>query len=204
MLLTYMHLSDSALDGKDISALAAALAVRNAMPLLGHLTAPPVLSHKPSGQPYLEGCEQVKISISHSGGHVLVGASEKRIGVDLERISGLRENVMKRAFSRHERLYTERSADPDRAFFEVWTRKEAYAKACSEGLRRVMLAMVCDEIGLCYRMPGPDGEPLYCKAYDDVPEVATCVCCAERSFAQRIAVFEPDDSWLNEHLPDRS
>ena len=204
MLLTYMHLDDTSFDKKAVSALAAALAVRNALPLLGQCDAPAVVSHKPSGQPYIEGHENIKISISHSAGHVLVGASEKLIGVDIEQLAPLRENVLKRTYLRDERIYVERAADPDRAFFEVWTRKEAYAKACSEGLRRVMIALVCDEIGLLYRMKGPGGEPLYCKAYDDIAGAAACVCCAERSFPQRISVFEPDKSWICAHLPDRS
>jgi 4'-phosphopantetheinyl transferase len=89
------------------------------------------------GKPYLE--TGPSFNVSHSGGEVLIAvAPGGRLGVDVEEVRELRDLLslartsftapevnMVAAFSEEERL---------RAFFRVWTRKEAVLKALGCGL----------------------------------------------------------------------
>jgi 4'-phosphopantetheinyl transferase len=81
----------------------------------------------------------VKFNISHSGGLALFAFTLRRdLGVDIERIKqdfGTTE-IAERFFSASEvkTLRTVREALQAEAFFNCWTRKEAYIKAIGEGL----------------------------------------------------------------------
>ena len=94
------------------------------------------------GKPSLaspSGEEWLNFNVSHSGGIALYAVAHgRKVGIDLERI---REDVShelltKRFFSPRE--YDVLQALPaevkNRAFFDCWTRKEAYIKARGEGL----------------------------------------------------------------------
>lgn len=84
------------------------------------------------GKPSVEG---LHFNLSHSGDRALVGVADRPVGVDLEE---LRPGVQFRRLA--ERFFSalEREALPDEglatAFFRLWTRKEAYLKACGKGL----------------------------------------------------------------------
>ncbi|HSD54401.1 MAG TPA: 4'-phosphopantetheinyl transferase superfamily protein [Burkholderiales bacterium] len=96
------------------------------------------------GKPFVAAPEHgrsLRFSLSHSGEVALVAVSLGReVGVDVERVRP-REDLagfVARYFSPLERQALQRllSVDRLRAFFETWTLKEAYLKACGEGLLR--------------------------------------------------------------------
>lgn len=98
----------------------------------------------PHGKPLLDAPEagrSIRFSLSHSGGMALVAVSLGReVGVDVERVRP-REDLdgfAARYFSPHEREALARIPSDDRlrTFFETWTLKEAYLKACGDGLLR--------------------------------------------------------------------
>lgn len=82
------------------------------------------------GKPYIEGFESYKFSVSHSGGCAAFIDSSEDIGIDIQLIQG-ENRYAARFFTENEQLYAKRS---DAAFFEVWTRKEAYVKMLGTGL----------------------------------------------------------------------
>jgi 4'-phosphopantetheinyl transferase len=94
------------------------------------------------GKPMLvkeTGGESLRFNVSHSDGLALFAAARGReLGIDLERIrAGLSdERIAERFFSRGEvRVLRELPQHlQDEAFFNCWTRKEAYIKAKGEGL----------------------------------------------------------------------
>ena len=97
------------------------------------------------------------LSISHAQNAILVGISDKEIGVDIEPVAPLRESVLRRAFNLGERNYVNAEEDHDKAFAEVWTRKEALCKAEGKGLKFALTNSVCDEYGALTFIPSKDG-----------------------------------------------
>ena len=88
-----------------------------------------------------EGFEssQLKFNISHSGGRVLLAfAAGRELGIDIEQVRPdfATEEIAERFFSRYEieQLRSLPKSVQAEAFFNCWTRKEAYIKAIGEGL----------------------------------------------------------------------
>jgi 4'-phosphopantetheinyl transferase len=100
----------------------------------------------PHGKPSLAGpaepcpLEQppLHFSLSHSADLALVAVSRgRRVGVDVERVcADVSSEVVARCFSRREQdeLQSLPAHIQHLAFFDCWTRKEAYLKARGEGL----------------------------------------------------------------------
>ncbi len=91
-------------------------------------------SRTPSGKPYLRDVPAFYFSLSHTRGAVAVAVSSRDIGVDVERLGPARPRVAERCFTAEEQSYIGQSDNPGRAFYEVWTRKEAYLKYTGQGL----------------------------------------------------------------------
>lgn len=107
-------------------------------------TAPGLLRFRygPRGKPALDGAAAgsgLRFNLSHSGGLALLAvACERELGVDVEARRPLADadEIAQRFFSPRESA-TFRALGADvrqRAFFECWTRKEAYIKATGDGL----------------------------------------------------------------------
>jgi 4'-phosphopantetheinyl transferase len=96
------------------------------------------------GKPFLAAPadgRSLRFSLSHSGEIALVALSLGReVGVDVERVRPLDDldGFVARYLSPLEREALARvtAGDRLRAFFETWTLKEAYLKACGDGLLR--------------------------------------------------------------------
>jgi 4'-phosphopantetheinyl transferase len=96
------------------------------------------------GKPFLAApahCRSLRFSLSHSGEIALVAVTLGReVGVDVERVRPRDDldGFVARYLSSIEREALARvpAGDRLRAFFETWTLKEAYLKACGDGLLR--------------------------------------------------------------------
>lgn len=94
------------------------------------------------GKPHLGGAEQasgLQFNLSHSGDQALLGcARDRELGVDIElwRSLGDEAALVRRYFSTAEQhAYAALpAAAQTAAFFQCWTRKEAYIKAVGRGL----------------------------------------------------------------------
>ncbi|NLO47455.1 MAG: 4'-phosphopantetheinyl transferase superfamily protein [Clostridiales bacterium] len=90
------------------------------------------LTSSASGKPVVLG-PKTFISISHSGDYALCALSEKPVGADIEKLKKSDERVIRRVCSDAEiRYITEKNTDF--RFFQLWTLKEAYAKARGTGV----------------------------------------------------------------------
>lgn len=87
------------------------------------------------GKPYLSEHPDMHFNISHTHNAVVVGFSENPVGVDIEKPGKANLSVVKKFFSLQEQEYIQKHAT-DTAFFEVWTKKEAYAKYLGMGLQK--------------------------------------------------------------------
>jgi 4'-phosphopantetheinyl transferase len=90
------------------------------------------------GKPRLQGTAAVTFNLSHSGDWALVGASRgTEIGVDIEILRRVEDAhaLAQRHYTDAELAMCRSHGNPDYAFLQVWTRKEACLKAVGVGLR---------------------------------------------------------------------
>jgi 4'-phosphopantetheinyl transferase len=100
------------------------------------------LRYASRGKPALEGTTGLQFNLAHSAGLAVCALVEghAEVGVDVERIESMRDAdaVARAVFSPAERARYEALPEEARlrAFFEAWTRKEAFLKALGCGLSR--------------------------------------------------------------------
>ena len=92
-----------------------------------------VVAYTDRGQPLLPGTG-LRCSVSHTDGLCVCALSDKAVGVDVERIRPHSPRVASRVFSDGESAMLRGSAQPDKCFFEIWTRRESYVKCLGTGL----------------------------------------------------------------------
>ncbi len=76
-------------------------------------------------------------NISHSRDRLLIAVTSGRaIGIDIEfRRSGINMNaIADRWFSPKERAFFQTLENPEKGFFDIWAKKEAYVKALGTGI----------------------------------------------------------------------
>ncbi len=84
-------------------------------------------------KPYLAD-KAAFFSISHCNRAVSVGVSSHEIGVDIEAITEVRQNVLERMFDEAERNSIKNVKNPAFAFTKLWTEREAFAKCTGHGI----------------------------------------------------------------------
>ncbi|QOV35705.1 4'-phosphopantetheinyl transferase superfamily protein [Streptomyces ferrugineus] len=98
------------------------------------------LAYQPGGRPYVRGCDQIDVSLSHTEDMLVVGITRcGRIGVDVERadrrLAGTGSEL--HACTPFEKEQLDAGGEPERndSMVRLWTLKEAYSKALGQGLR---------------------------------------------------------------------
>lgn len=123
------------------------------------------LTENAFGKPVLAGAcaPPLHFNLSHAGGHAAFAISDHYpVGIDIEEIKPLREDVAGHFFSVAECAAL--SAMPTetylQAFYRVWTRKEAFVKAHGAGLSLPLDSFdVTVEAGLPPRLERLEGDP---------------------------------------------
>ncbi len=85
------------------------------------------------GAPFVDFAADVFVSLSHTDGLVACAVGESEIGVDAEVLMLRRKSVEKRVFTEAEISLLDAAKDENKAFFTLWTLKEAYLKAIGTG-----------------------------------------------------------------------
>jgi len=85
-------------------------------------------------KPYLKNYNDFHFNISHTHNSIAVAFSNSEIGVDIEKIRERDLQIIQRIFSLQEREYILSADNQDMAFYEIWTRKEAYIKYLGKSL----------------------------------------------------------------------
>ena len=104
-----------------------------------------------NGKPYLDD-GSIHFNLSHSGNLALIAVAEGRqVGVDVEQLRPMPDldNLAARICGPGELRTLADLAEPDRrrAFFALWTRREALAKATGEGISAVFRDDLPDHVG---------------------------------------------------------
>lgn len=124
-----------------------------------------------NGKPYLDD-GSLQFNLSHSGERALIGVARSRqVGVDVEQFRPMPDldSLAARICSPGElqTLAGLAEADRERAFFALWTRKEALAKVTGEGISAVFRDDLAPDV------PSPDRWTLI--DVSDLPGYAACV-----------------------------
>ena len=98
-----------------------------------------------AGKPFLPGTTNIHFSLSHTKGMAVCALSDRPVGVDVERIRPIRENIARRYFDAEEQALLA-GADREERFFEIWTRKEAEAKFLGVPLMQLLERGSRDEV----------------------------------------------------------
>ncbi|SPE61770.1 4'-phosphopantetheinyl transferase [Verrucomicrobia bacterium] len=126
------------------------------------------LAYGPHGKPALAGLAAtsgLRFNLAHSEDlALLVATRAAMVGVDVERIRPLPDmlDLVARFFSKREsaRFASLRTEEQPAAFFNLWTRKEAWLKATGEGivhsLNRVEVSFVPGEPARLVSLPGQE------------------------------------------------
>lgn len=86
------------------------------------------------GKPYLNGYPSFHFNISHAHSAIAVAFSNDEVGIDIELVREADFKIAKRFFTINEAEYIRNSSNPTKAFYEIWTKKEAYIKYRGMGL----------------------------------------------------------------------
>lgn len=113
---------------------------------------PPASLHFEPGatkKPLLREAPGLHYNVSHAGEWVVLAVAGFEVGIDVERLDPLFafQDVLDHSFSPAEKAFVEYSHSPHRAFYQLWTRKEAFVKATGRGI----------DAGFC-QMPALEGQ----------------------------------------------
>lgn len=89
-----------------------------------------------NGKPFFENAPEIHFNISHSGKKVLVGFSDDRIGVDIQKITDHKSATAKKFFSEKEFEFLTSQNTKDKqneVFSQIWALKESYIKFTGKG-----------------------------------------------------------------------
>jgi len=100
---------------------------------------PPASLHFEPGvnkKPLLREAPVLHYNVSHAGDWVLLAVAGAEVGIDVERFDPLFafQDLLDHSFSPAEKTFIERSPVPHQAFYQLWTRKEAFVKATGRGI----------------------------------------------------------------------
>ena len=101
-------------------------------------------------KPYLkQPAARIHYNTSHVDGYVVIAIASSEVGVDVEKTNTAFEwnEILYSTFSRDEIAWVEQSPDPRYSFYQLWTRKEALAKATGKGLQ--------DDLSIFPSLDGP-------------------------------------------------
>lgn len=88
------------------------------------------------GKPSLRDYPGFHFNLSHSGRWVVCATSVKEVGIDIEQVLPLDDEIVKEALTRQEQLFLQGLAGRQQAefFFSIWTKKESFLKCLGQGM----------------------------------------------------------------------
>ncbi|MEV4441659.1 4'-phosphopantetheinyl transferase superfamily protein [Streptomyces sp. NPDC049577] len=122
------------------------------------------LAYHAGGRPFLRGCDQIGISLTHTEQLLMVGVTRRGwIGVDAELADRpmLRSGIERQVCTPYERTVLARVDESRRneELVRIWTLKEAYSKAIGQGMRFRFNEFGFGPSGRPVRVLRPDGSP---------------------------------------------
>ncbi len=104
------------------------------------------------GKPYFKNIPNIHFSLSHSGNLVMLAVGDVNVGVDVQKMQGYKEGIVKRFYHKKEvdaLLQCETEVVREAHFYEIWTYKEAYIKYTGNGLSEDFRTFYAEEKKAC-------------------------------------------------------
>ncbi len=125
-----------------------------------------------AGKPVFAQRDDLYFSLSHSGPYAMCAISDRQIGADVQQIRPVHMSVARRFhFRERDWLAEQPHEEQNRAFFRIWTRKEAWVKAVS---RDQLLSLDQEDV-----IHGPEGWQFGEFWLDEDYLAAVCACQGE-------------------------
>ncbi len=95
-----------------------------------------VIAHANHGKPYLSNYPGLFFNLSHSGHYAACAFYHKEVGIDVEQITPVRDELICKIATDEETAYllSLPQKEKEEAFFRLWTAKESYLKYAGCGL----------------------------------------------------------------------
>ena len=102
---------------------------------LGRLDEPKIVYNE-FGKPFVNHIAGFSYNLSHSGKWVVIAYGSTEIGIDIEEIQTVEENIYDKYFTEEEKNYicTTTEAEHKKRFTQIWTLKESYIKYLGTGI----------------------------------------------------------------------
>lgn len=84
------------------------------------------------GKPYLKN-SRLHFNVSHSGAYLAIAVSESPVGIDIQKMKNIREEMYRKVVQPKEQVLIGEERQKD--FLRLWTLKESFVKAEGKGLR---------------------------------------------------------------------
>lgn len=128
---------------------------------------PVVFSYGKNGKPFLRDYPCIYFNLSHCKNAVACVVSYSEIGVDIEEITPVSDDLAKRVLTAYEFEAYKTSENPSLQFFKYWVIKESYLKKTGQGICVDLTALSSDDIG----------EKILINSNKAVPEMPNDYCC---------------------------
>ncbi len=109
------------------------------------ITEKPVFEYGEHGKPSIIGHADIHFNLSHCKTAVACAVSDTPIGIDIESIRPVKENVVRYAMNDDEVRQIYDSDNPDLEFTKLWTKKESLQKLTGEGINDNMKSILLPE-----------------------------------------------------------
>ncbi len=149
------------------------------------------------GKPHIKGYREIHYNISHSGDWVVCALSQSVIGIDIQKIEGMKFSIVENCFTEDERKYLLSLGETQQltAFYDIWTLKEAYVKAIGKGLSHPLNEFSILKLGKDFKLFTKESlqKEYFFKKYSTEAGYSLSVCSREKNFCINLEELIIDD-----------
>lgn len=144
------------------------------------------------GKPYLKQHTDIHFNISHSGDWIVGVVSNDLVGIDIEKVTHMKENLSSIVLTDNEnkKLQALNESERNLSFFELWTLKESYVKSTGSGLSEGLHTLEISMNNGIIRMKKNE-QPIhaYFEILDSIEGYKFSLCSLSQSIDRKIKLF---------------
>lgn len=136
------------------------------------------IAYEKRGKPYLTEYPDVYFNLSHSGDYVCCAVGDMPVGIDIQRITDVKEGLAHRFFTErdNQKLAACDEEERKKLFFRMWSIKESYIKLTGRGMEEGLNTFEIDWQG---KRIAAHGTEAYFEECSYLPEYCFCVCTTQ-------------------------